>query len=310
VQVPLDDHWSWTVQGAWTAGASLSARAIGDVEGVQGPFNSGNGLWLYELKATYSDDRLNLQAGRISSGDALPGVSGMGEFVNSAFTSNGGIISVNDPGRATTPMSAWGVRGRYDAGGVELRGGAFLSDPRRMTLRKHGLDLTFNPSDGVLAYGEAVAPVAGSFKAGLGAYGDSARLQTFAGDAGRGNEGYYLWLERPQPDKGASLSGFAMVQVAPRDDRNLEPLFLMGGLIWRGVNPRRPADALSFGATTGWFSDKSPLRGSETTLEVDYHLRLTDHLLLRPDLQYVISPGGRDGGPDALVLGLQLEASL
>lgn len=310
VQAPIGDGWSWTVQGAWTAGADLSARAIGDVQGVQGPFNSGNGLWLYEVKATYRSDTTTLQAGRLSSGDALPGVAGMDQFVNSAFSSNGGAITVDDPGRATTPSATWGVWGRRAAGPVELRGGAFLSDPRRMTLHKHGLDWSFRPADGVLAFGEAVAPVGGGLRAGLGAYGDSARMTAFDGRPVRGDEGYYLWVERPAPDAGEALSGFAMVQAAPRRDRNLEPLSLFGGLTWQGLLPSRPHDALSAGITAGRFSRLSPLRGWETTLEANYRLAVTPHLNARPDLQYVIAPGGRGGGRNALVLGVQLEASL
>jgi len=310
VQVPLSEHWSWTAQGAWTAGSSLSARAIGDVAGVQGPFNTGDGLWLYELKATYVTDASTLQFGRLSTGDALPGVAGMNQFVNSAYSSNGGAITVNDPGRATTPGSTWGVWGKTQAGPVEVRAGAFLSDPQRTSLRKHGTDFSFRPADGVIGFAEAVAPIGAGLRVGAGAYDDSARFQTFDGRTERGDDGYYLWIERPAPDKGEAVSGFAMVQAAPQDDRNLQPLFLIAGLIWQGFNAQRPSDAVSVGATTGRFSHASALRGSETTLEVNYRYTVTDHFVARPDVQYVVSPGGRGGGPDALVVGMQFEVSL
>ena len=309
-QAPIAEGWSFTVQGAWTAGSSLSARAIGDVAGVQGPFNTGNGLWLYEVKATYQSERSTLQLGRVAAGDALPGVAGMGQFVNSAYASNGGAIAVNDPGRATTPASTWGVWGRTDLGAVELRGGTFLSDPRRLTMRKHGLDFSFKPADGVLAFGEAAAPIGGSLRAGVGAYHDSAHVQTFDGRTVRGDDGYYLWVERPAPDKGRALSGFAMVQAAPHDDRDLQPLFLIGGLTWQGLIPSRPNDAVSLGATAGRFSRRGPFRGWEGLIEADYRVAISEHLTLRPDVQWVISPGGRDGGRDALVVGVQMEAAL
>jgi porin len=310
VQAPLAGGWSWTVQGAWTAGANLSARAIGDVAGVQGPFNTGDGLWLYEAKATYQSQRTTFQAGRLSAGDALPGVAGMGQFVNSAFSSNGGAITLNDPGRAATPASTWGAWGRTELGALELRGGALLSDPARMTLQKHGLDFGFRPDDGVIGFAEAVAPVAGPLRAGVGGYHDTAQFQTFDGRTVRGDEGYYLWIERPAPDKGGGLSGFAMLQAAPRQDRNLQPLFLIGGLTWQGLIASRPADALSLGVTAGRFSDRGPLRGWEDLIEANYRLTLSDHLALRPDLQWVIHPAGRGGGRDALVVGVQLEAGL
>jgi porin len=295
-----------TVQGAWTAGRDVSSRAIGDVAGVQGPFNTGDGLWLYEAKATYATDRTTLQVGRVSTGDALPGVAGMSQFVNSAFSSNGGAITVNDPGRATTPGSTWGVWGKTEAGGLEIRGGGFLSDPHRTSLAKHGLDLSFAPDKGVIGFGELAAPVAD----GLRAFGDSGRRPAFAGGDVRGDQGYYLWLEKPAPDKGQALSGFAMLQAAPQTDRNLQPLFLIAGVTWQGFSTRRPDDTVSLGATTGRFSHDSPLRGWETTLETNYRVTLSQHIGVRPDLQYVISPGGKGGGRDALVLGVQFEAGL
>lgn len=310
VQAPVGGDWSVTVQGAATAGYDLSGKAIGDVAGVQGPFNTGNGLWLYELKAAWETKAAMAEFGRLAAGDALPGVSGMDQFVNSAFSSNGGAITVNDPGRATTPASTWGVRGRRTFESLELRGGAFLSDHRRLTLRKHGLDWSFRPGDGVLGYAEALAPVGGGLNLGVGGFGDSARATNFAGAPVRGDAGGYVWIERPPPEKGPGVSGFAMLQAEPHSDRNLEPLFLIGGVTWRGLIAARPADSVSLGASTGRFSHQSGLSGWETLLEVNYRLTVTEHVGLRPDLQYVIDPGGKDGGRNALVLGFQLEASL
>ena len=310
VQVPISGDWSFTVQGGATAGYDLSKRVIGDVAGVQGPFNSGNALWLYELKLTYETKAQMVQFGRIAAGDSLPGVKGMDQFVNSAFSSNGGAIAINDPGRKTTPTSTWGVLGRRTWDDLELRGGAFLSDPNRMTVGKHGLDFSARPADGVLGFAEAVKPVGDGLRAGVGAFVDSARTPTFDGRSERGDAGAYAWIERPPPEKGPGVSGFAMAQVAPGDEKNLQPLFLMAGGTWKGLNARRPEDSVSIGATTGRFSPKSGLRGWETALEANYRVTLSEHLGVRPDMEYVIAPGGRGGGKNALVLGVQVEASL
>lgn len=310
VQLPLTGAWSLTVQAGATAGTDLTTRVIGDVAGVQGPFNAGNGLWLYEVKLTYETPAAGVQFGRISSGDALPGVSGMDQFVNSAFSSNGGAISINDAGRATTPASTWGVVGHGDVGRVALRGGAFLSDPRRMSLGKHGLDLSFRPTDGVLGFAEAMTPVGAGLKAGLGTYRDTGRFATFDGRTVRGDAGLYAWIERPPPEKGPGVSGFAMAQAAPGEAKNLQTRFLIAGVTWKGLNAARPDDSASLGATTGRFSRRSGLRGQETTLEADYRFTLSKHFGVRPDLQYVINPGGRSVARNALVLGVQLEATL
>lgn len=309
-QIPIGGDWSVTVQAGATAGYDLSKRVIGDVAGVQGPFNSGNAIWLYELKATYETKAAMVQFGRIAAGDSLPGVKGMDQFVNSAFSSNGGAIAINDPGRKTTPTSTWGVLGRRTFDDLELRGGMFLSDPNRMTVGKHGLDFSARPSDGVLGFAEAVKPVGGDLRAGVGAFADSARVPTFDGGTERGDAGGYAWIERPPPEDGPGLSGFGMIQVVPGEAKNLQPLFLIAGATWKGLVARRPEDSVSLGASAGRFSKKSGLSGWETALEANYRVTLSKHLGLRPDVEYVIAPGGRGGGKNALVLGVQIEASL
>lgn len=44
-------------------------------------------------------------------------------------------------------------------------------------------------------------------------------------------------------------------------------------------------------------------------MEANYKIQLGRNWAVRPDLQYVINPGGDTGGKDALVAGFQLEFS-
>lgn len=300
--------WSVTAMVSGTTGRSLSARAVGDVQGVQGVYAGGDAVWLYEIRLTRTFENGELSFGRMSSGDAFGSVSGMEQFVNSAFSSNGGAISINDPGRLPSPASSWGVRGqwRWD-NGSQLSGGAFLSDPRRANADNPN-DFAFDPSDGVLAFVEGSVTPHDGWRAGLGVWADSARFTTFSGETRRGNQGAYAFVtgRLAGEENWRRLEGFAMVQVAPRRDRSLMPISGVAGLTLYEPFDGRDDDSANIAISVGRFSRESGLSGSETTIEANYRYALTDQIALRPTVQYVINPGGLYR--DALVLGVHVEA--
>lgn len=299
----------WRLRGsvAWTAGRSLSAQNVGDVAGVQGTFNGGDALWLYEANLQYEGDSAALAVGRLAAGDYFGAVDGMDQFVNAAFSSSGGALSLNDPGRATSPSASWGVAGQYQIETLTLSGGAFLSDPARFALREHGVDLAFDPADGVIGFAQADWQVDTATRVGVGVYHDTARFQSFDAQTVRGNGGGYAFVIHDGTLFERALHGFAMVQAAPREDRSLQPFFLIGGLTLDAPWPARPDDAVSFGVSHGAFSDRSALSGAETTFELNYRVQMARQWAVRPDLQYIVNAGG---GPDALVIGAQFELQL
>ena len=307
----LSERWSVRAAAAATFGDSLSERAIGDVQGVQGAYAGGDALWLYEASLTREFARGIVTFGRLSSGDAFGTVGTMGEeFVNSAFSSNGGAVSINDPGRLPSPASSWGATLAWRwSDRLETRGGLFLSDPERATADRPA-DRSFRPADGVLGFAEVVARPSEAWELGAGAYADSARFDTFDGGSERGNGGLYGWVagRLAGPDEGRRLDGFLMLQAAPRDDRSLQPFAAFAGLTLAAPFASRPDDALNLAVAAGRFSDDSGLDGAETVLELNYRYAVSDQLSLRPDLQYVINPGGLHD--DALVAGVQLLVGL
>ena len=302
--------WSVAATVSATTGRSVSARAVGDVQGVQGVYAGGNAIWLYEIRLIRTFENGEFSIGRMSSGDAFGSVDGMEQFVNSAFSSNGGAISINDPGRLPSPASSWGARGEWRwENGAEVRGGAFLSDPRRANA-DNPRDPAFDPNDGVLAFAEgSIAPREG-WRAGLGVWADSARFDTLSGGTRRGNQGAYAFVtgRLAGEENWRRLDGFAMLQVAPRRDRSLMPWSGVAGVTLRQPFEGRDDDSANLAITVGRFSRESGRSGSETTIEANYRYALTDQIAIRPVAQYVINPGGLYR--DALVLGVHLEAEL
>jgi carbohydrate-selective porin OprB len=304
VTTPLSDAVSLRASLGWTLGPALSARAIGDVAGVQGAFDGGDAVWLYELALTHRSERWDVSIGRLSAGDAFGATDGMFQFVNSAFSSSGGAISVNDPGRAPSPSASWGAKGGLRFGEVALSGGAFLSDPERFKPHTHGVDFAFRPRDGVLGFAQ-LTWTHDETVVGVGGYADSGRFEAFDGREVRGNDGAYAFVETRHELAGHPVDAFVMLQSAPRADRSLQPQFAVAGVTVGKPFASRPHDAVSLGVSVGRFSRRSDLSGTETTVELNYRLAAGPRLAVRPDLQLVINPAGR--GPDATVVGVQLE---
>lgn len=132
-----------------------------------------------------------------------------------------------------------------------------------------------------------------------------------------------LWLKPGTKDEG--LSGFLRLGGAP-SDRSLVSFYTDGGLSWKGL-PGRPDDIAILGiahaaispAAAGLDQDRAavipgyPVRDAETVVELSYLAQIRPWLLVQPDLQYVIHPGGNVPNPqsppapipNALVIGLR-----
>jgi porin len=128
-----------------------------------------------------------------------------------------------------------------------------------------------------------------------------------------GTPGAYLFLDqtlyaqaaaqnRPKQDIGAFFSaGYTDSRTIPIQEN------LAAGICATGFIPARPDDAI--GLFTSW-SRLSPTstptpHHDETAIETFYKLQLTPYFSLKPDLQYITTPGGRF--PDALVATLRAE---
>lgn len=103
------------------------------------------------------------------------------------------------------------------------------------------------------------------------------------------------------------------VFIAP-SDRNRAFLNLTGQLRYTGLVPGRSRDIVGVGAVHTRFSDDasraSQLAGgtaleAETVFLLDYQLRAAGWLIVQPDTQLVLTPGGDPDADPALVVGLR-----
>jgi porin len=114
----------------------------------------------------------------------------------------------------------------------------------------------------------------------------------------RGNGGLYAIADRTLWRSDArALNGFVRVGAAPRH-RSRVTSYVDAGLSYKGLSAARPDDTLALAAAHAQLRD-----GSESVIELTYHMQATPRLSLQPDLQYVVQRG--TDIPDAWVVGLR-----
>jgi porin len=195
------------------------------------------------------------------------------------------------------------------------------------------LELQYSyPSLGGMAYPGQGAPLGHTYR--LGAWYDS---QRFA-DQARGADGLSLaapnssgvplehhgdysvytvadqmvWRQGNDPNRSVSL--FARAMDTPEGDRNLINFSLNAGLVYHDPVANRPDDTLAVGMGYAHVSNSAraydralaaadpgvytPIRTTETYLEVSYQYQVHPWWQIQPDLQYVFNPGGGLADPD------------
>lgn len=107
------------------------------------------------------------------------------------------------------------------------------------------------------------------------------------------------------------LGWFGRVAFAPAD-RNFVNFYFDTGLSYKGLIPTRDNDTvgigfgyaqLSNGARGSLQNEGANPTGAEMVIEFTYQAELTPWLVVQPDLQYIINPGGTSDLNNALVIG-------
>jgi porin len=131
-----------------------------------------------------------------------------------------------------------------------------------------------------------------------------------------GDQGFYgvidQMLYRVPGTEDQGLSAFFRAGGVP-NDRNLISFYADGGLLYKGLVPRRPDDKIGIAAAyarvgnnargldqdIGFFGNfLYPVRSGETAIEMMYQAQLAPWWMLQPELQYIIRPGGGVLNPD------------
>ena len=116
-------------------------------------------------------------------------------------------------------------------------------------------------------------------------------------------------VDQEKCDQG--LACFGRVGFTPAD-RNFINFYFDAGLTYKGLIPGRDDDTVGIGFGYAQLSNgaRSSLRdsgsnptGAEMVIEFTYQARITPALVVQPDLQYIINPGGSTDLNNAFVIG-------
>jgi porin len=321
-------------------GSSLSGKYIGNVFSVQAVYGADTFRLVHvAYQQKLLDDRVEFRVGRIAAGDDFLVSPYNYVFVQNGFDGNPAAIFFNAPGMTPYPHATWGalVQGRPTER-TYVKGGLYNGDTSIRDNKHHGLDWSM---DGPLfAIGEAGYQrnglpgdrgLIGNYKGGVW-YDDhqftdfNTVARSHAPSSSRGNWGFYGLFDQmlvrfgePGSNRGFGVTGSAL--ISPDQSVSQMPFFSTAGFLVRGLFPSRPGDGGGFGVVSGYFSNDlqdsqrrarqtNPTVGVqryETALEFTYGFRFRGGaLILQPDLQYIIRPGGTGQISDAFVGGVRV----
>lgn len=310
------------VSGFWALGNDLSKSAIGNYFTVADDFNGDyGGLYQLYLQTSFMQERIVLALGRMGIGDDFATVGAAGNYVNDAISPIPDSLAYNIPAFLTNPDAALGAR--FSVKPVEifyLAGGVYNADPDSTRISRFSSNIDFKFDEGVILIAEAGFTPDGNEATGnaykLGAYYDTGKFDLLSKDEEErnGNYGFYAALQQTvYKEPGSEDDGLALwatATLAPDEEINTFPWFLSGGLLYEGLIPGRAEDVAAFGAAYGSLSSELEGQDFEIVLEWTYACQVFPWLVLQPDLQWIINPGGTGDIPDALVAGVQISLNL
>ena len=126
---------------------------------------------------------------------------------------------------------------------------------------------------------------------------------------GKSGKSFKAPVAMAKSDQG--LGWFGRIAFTPAD-RNVVNFYFDTGLSYKGLIPTRDNDTvgigfgyaqLSSGARNGLRDEGENPIGAEMVIEFTYQAEITPWLVIQPDLQYIINPGGTSDLGNALVIG-------
>ncbi|MFA5255431.1 MAG: carbohydrate porin [Candidatus Omnitrophota bacterium] len=327
------------ISGLWRQGQNLSKAAIGNdlvVSTIYG-HEQFRFYFLY-LEKDLLDRRLNIRIGRIAAGDDFVASPLYGTFVSNAV--DGVPISVPINLFFTVyPTATWGARTRFYLNkDFYILSALYNGDKGVEHDNMYGLDFSLRLKQGIafaqeLAYvpadGVGPAGLPGHYKGGI-YYNGAVKRDLYSDINGNsyavtgldrkkhiGDYNIYIHADqmiyREKGTKDQGLTPLAVATIGP-DNMNKFPFFLMGGLVYKGLVPKRDDDVTGFEIVYAKYSDKikesqqsvgSNPQKYEMMFEFTHKIMITKWMYMQPDLQYIIQPGGTGDIDDALVLGFQ-----
>jgi porin len=305
----------------WSRPGPLLNDDVGDWQGTSN-IDTPHRHEVYEawLEAWPAPEALRVKLGKMDAFDDFAVVESAAEFLN-----NGMAYSPTLSPMPSYPDSAYGgLAFAYPAQATWLGAGVFDGSAQQgVKTGTHGASTLFGSPSDLFLVGEVgrswpreESGLAG--RAALGVWRHTGNYQEFDGGEQDGANGAYaifeqeLWAEQPDaPDDVQGLTVFAQLGITDEDVIEVAR-HLAAGLQWVGPFPEHDEDIAGLGATRVDFTDEPGAgftRDHELALESFYRWQARPWLAIKPDVQYVLDPGGNASLDDALVFTVRFEAN-
>lgn len=327
------------------AGRSLTNDVLHNQFSTQELYGAGQNLRLAEMnyQQTLDKGRIDLQLGWSPIGDNFARLPDFCKFQNGVICGHANAMTINS-GAHNFPTAEWGARIRYYAThAFYVQTGIYQVNPDEGDKDK-GFDLSFRGTGAFvpveLGWQTDDDTLPGTYE--IGTYYNSSETPdvyddingTSAGLTGKpflqhnGRWGGYgiasQTVYRSSTDPSRHLRLGMMAGMGDHATARYDYFWIAGG-VWQGTFPGRDQDFVSFmfayahtnpsltrfqRERDSVLPDSVGIQTYESIIEVDYGAQISPWLKLRPNLQYILRPGGTGAIPDALVLGLYAQVAL
>jgi porin len=298
----------------------------GTIQGVDNIEVSRQRTRLYEawIEQSLADGRASLLIGLYDLNSEFYANDSAGLLIAPAFGIGSELAATGANGPSIFPSTALTLRGRLSVGEDGYLQAAVVNANAGVLGDPSGVNLDFD--GGALLIAEAgrsgqVMGAEGKLAGGVWRYTDRQDdwRDVMPGGAPEKqiSQGAYLLAERSlfgNADGLRQMTGFARIGVSEGHTTPFSGGWQAGVLVDRVIEGR-PDSQLSFGVNQAWINSHERANGAaagrdigptETALELTYSDRLTPHLTIQPDLQYVIRPSGDRAIDNALVVTVRV----
>lgn len=318
IDADLNKALGWTggsarVNPMWLAGTGISDD-IGDLTRVSNIAGEG-AVRMFEawVQQALFNGAFSLRAGILAMDQEFVLTAAGALYYNSVFGSP--VFTTPNFPTPIYPIGAPGARARIDLfTSAYLQAAVYDGDPGSEGFNRSGFRHRLSGDDGLFTILEGGVTLGTTHPTVVKAGGflhTAEFVEHTTGDTREGVHGGYLVLE--QKVVPGSVDAFIRLGVA-QEDRVLVSFGFDCGINFTGPIPGRPADVLGIGLIYARISrDFAATQtdrerwGHETVVEVTYKITLTPWLMVQPDLQVIVHPGGSTAIPDAVVLGIRLD---
>jgi porin len=331
IQVTLTDR----------TGHSLSAEALGNLFAVQELYGAGQNFRLAEMnyQQEFLDRKVTIEVGWAPLGDDFAGLPAYCDFQNGVICGHANAMTT-DSGAHNFPTAQWGARiDVRPTPGFYVQTGVYQFNPNEGNADA-GFDLSTRSTGVLLPIELGWLPGHGNGElpgdAKIGGYYNTAQTPDLlkdingfsAGLTGApfeqhgGRYGGYIMADqmvfREEADARRGLTLGFMATAGDPQTAKYSYFGIVGGH-YQGTFPHRDEDLIAFmlayarinSRLTQYQEDQDAVAPNsagiqtyESIAEIDYGAQLAPWLMLRPNLQYVMHPGGTGKIPDAFVIGL------